>query len=330
MSALGLPLPLPSVVIIAPGYMPLPAPGWGAVERIVWDYYENLKKRGYTVNIVNNPNASIIVKECNAFNADIVHIMYDDHITVAPFLNCKNIYYTSHYAYITHPDFQHNYGHYFNNIFKKVIQFQSMIKINAISEDIKQVYTKYGFPAERIMVVRNGAREDNYLYSVTPVNASKSVYLGKVEYRKGQYKYQSLANIDFVGNYHDSPFDIRQSNYLGEWTKQQLYEKLTEYGNLVLLSDGEADPLVVKEALIAGLGVVVSECSAANLDTTKPFITVIPNGRLTDLTYVENAIAENRVVSVCGRPEIREYALTHFAWNNIIDAYCRDCLRVSR
>jgi glycosyltransferase involved in cell wall biosynthesis len=205
-----------------------------------------------------------------------------------------------------------------------------MIKINAISEDIKQVYAKYGFPAERIMVLRNGAREDNYLYTITPANASKSIYLGKVEYRKGQYKYQSLANIDFVGNYHDSPFDTRQSNYLGEWTKQQLYEKLTEYGNLVLLSDGEADPLVVKEALIAGLGVIVSECSAANLDRTKPFITVIPNERLTDLTYVENAIAENRAVSVCCRPEIREYALTHFAWNNIIDVYCRDCLRVSR
>ena len=32
------------IVLIAPGCMPLPAPGWGAVERIVWDYYENLKK----------------------------------------------------------------------------------------------------------------------------------------------------------------------------------------------------------------------------------------------------------------------------------------------
>ena len=333
MSALAIasPLPLlPIVVIIAPGYMPLPAPGWGAVERIVWDYYENLTKRGYKVHLVNKPNLANIISECNTLNADIVHIMYDDHISVAPYLTCKNIYYTSHYAYITHPEFNTKYGQYFNTFFTKVIQFQHFIKINVISEDIRAVYMKYGFPAERINVIRNGAREDNYRYTVTPAKATKSIYLAKVEFRKGQYKYQSLANIDFVGNYQDSPFDTRQSNYLGEWTKQHLYDNLTEYGNLVLLSDGEADPLVVKEALIAGLGVVVSECSVANLDRTKPFITVIPNDRLTDLTYVKNAIEENRRVSVSGdcRAAIREYALAHFAWNNIIDTYCRICLNV--
>ena len=83
MSALAIasPLPLlPIVVIIAPGYMPLPAPGWGAVERIVWDYYENLTKRGYKVHLVNKPNLANIISECNTLNADIVHIMYDDHI----------------------------------------------------------------------------------------------------------------------------------------------------------------------------------------------------------------------------------------------------------
>ena len=49
---------------------------------------------------------------------------------------------------------------------------------------------------------------------------------------------------------------------------------------MILLSEGEADPLVVKEALIAGLGVVVSECSAANLDLSKQFITIIPNDKI--------------------------------------------------
>jgi len=114
---------------------------------------------------------------------------------------------------------------------------------------------------------------------------------------------------------------------LGEWTKDKLYENLTDYGNLVLLSEGEADPLVVKEALIAGLGVVVSECSAANLDRSKPFITIIPNHYLNDLSYVQKAIEDNRRVSVAGRTDIREYALQQFAWNNIIDEYCNVCLK---
>ena len=55
-----------------------------------------------------------------------------------------------------------------------------------------------------------------------------------------------------------------------------LYKGLTHYGNLVLLSDGEADPLVVKEGLMAELGVVISECASSNLDKDLDFITIIP------------------------------------------------------
>ena len=102
-----------NIVIVAPGYMPLPAPAWGACERIVWDYYENLLKRNYNVIIVNTPTHSSIIKECNDTNPDIIHIMYDDHITVVPYLKCKNIYYTSHFAYLTHREFNIKYDGYF-------------------------------------------------------------------------------------------------------------------------------------------------------------------------------------------------------------------------
>ena len=42
---------------------------------------------------------------------------------------------------------------------------------------------------------------------------------------------------------------IQKTNYLGEWTKDQLYKELTDYGNLVLLSDGEAHSLVIMEGI---------------------------------------------------------------------------------
>jgi len=124
-----------------------------------------------------------------------------------------------------------------------------------------------------------------------------------------------------VGNYHDSDFDTNLPNYLGEWTKETLYNNLTEYGNLILLSEGEADPLVVKEALIAGLGVVISECSAANLDISKEFITIIPNDKLLDLDYIKKKIISNRIQSIQRRDEIRKYALDKFSWKSIIDKY---------
>ena len=150
--------------------------------------------------------------------------------------------------------------------------------------------------------------------------------MAKIEQRKGQYKYQHIPNIDFVGNYQDSSFITQSPHYLGEWNKETLYEKMTDYGNLILLSEGEADPLVVKEALMAGLGVVLSECSAANLDKTRSFITIIPQDKLEDIVYITQAISQNREVSIMSRSEIRQYALDHFAWDRIMDTYCEKCL----
>ncbi len=97
-----------------------------------------------------------------------------------------------------------------------------------------------------------------------------------------------------------------------------MYKNLTEYGNLVLLSDGEAHPLVCLEAFAAGLGVVVSEWAAANLDVRKSFITVIPEDKISDIEYVENHIVENREYSVAHREEIREYG-RQFEWTNVME-----------
>jgi hypothetical protein len=243
------------------------------------DSYENLKNE-LEVIIINDTIQNSI-RLCNSHKPDIVHIMYDDHIIMVPYLNCKKILYTSHFAYITHPHFEKKYSSYFRNIFQKAIQYQDKIIIHAISKEIADKYRKHGF-RKQMNVIGNGAREDLFKYTLHPTKKEKSVYIAKIEYRKAQYKYQTIPNIDFVGNYHDSPFH-KGSNYIGEWDKHTLYDSLTEYGNLILLSEGEADPLVVKEGLIAGLGVVVSECSSANLDLSKKFITVIPNDKLNDL-----------------------------------------------
>ena len=100
-----------------------------------------------------------------------------------------------------------------------------------------------------------------------------------------------------------------------------MYDNLTDYANLVLLSDGEADPLVTKEALIAGLGVVISECSVANLDLTKPYINVISEDKIYDLNYIRGVIETNRQQSLLLRDEIRQYAITNFAWENVVKQY---------
>ena len=72
-----------------------------------------------------------------------------------------------------------------------------------------------------------------------------------------QFFYQDIDSIDFVGPIGD-PYNFdRNKNYLGEWTRQNICDNIGEYANTMLLSVGEnGTPLVIKECLIAGLGVV--------------------------------------------------------------------------
>ena len=109
----------------------------------------------------------------------------------------------------------------------------------------------------------------------------------------------------------------KEKNFLGEWSKQHLYENLTNYGNLVLLSDGEAHPLVCLEAFAAGLGVVISEWASANLDTSMDFIAVIQEDQISNIDYVEQKIIENREYSIKNRNQILDYART-FDWKKIL------------
>lgn len=312
------------ICLVGPGLKPIPPSGWGAVESLVWDYYETLKQKGVPVEICNHSTPTEMVRYINANHFSIVHIMYDDHIHLARYIKTESthILYTSHFAYITDPEFAIKWKGYYDRIFMEVVQSQHLLSaVHALSDDILERYCDNGMARDKIKVLSNGAREDKFTYHKEPMKKYKSVYLAKIEMRKRQYLYQTIPSIDFVGNHQDSSFDMRLPNYLGEWSKYILYQNLSHYGNLVLLSDGEADPLVVKEALICGLGLVLSECSAANIDRSKKFITIIPDGRLGDIPFVESEILKNREVSVKMREEIREYGINHFSWNHIIDKY---------
>lgn len=301
------------ICIVGPGNSPIPPVGWGACEILVWDYYQTLVRKGYDVEIVNLPNPNEIISKINSINPDIVHIQYDDWFFIAEHISYKTII-TSHYAYLEQPNKHGGYSGIFNGFLR------SRAKIYALSNGIKETYVSYGRSSESVDVLRNGVRFDLFRFSQTGSN--KSIYLAKIDYRKRQYLFQGM-NIDdlyFAGNLADNRFDSGSNKYLGEWSKPQVYENLTEYANLVLLSDGEAHPLVCLEAMCAGLGLVISEYATANLDLSLPFIDVISEDRIGDAEYVKRVIIENRRKSLLMRNQIREYARS-FDWDIIIDEY---------
>jgi len=298
------------ITIVGPGLMPIPPKGWGAVESLIWDYKTVLTNLGHDVKIINDRNSNNVLNEIKKSNPDVVHIQYDDWVGIANQID-KPVILTSHYAYLEQPNKHGGYSKFFQGAIK------SKAYIFALSEGIKETYVKHGKPSDKVFVVPNGVKADAFNFIESPED--KSIYLAKIDNRKRQYKYHNIPNLYFAGNIADNKYN--KNNWLGEWSKKELYNNLTNYSNLVLLSDGEAHPLVCMEAMSAGLGLVISEYSKANLDVSLPFIDVIPNSKLDNIEYVKNVIERNRHISRKYRKEIREYVVNNFSWEKIINDY---------
>jgi glycosyltransferase involved in cell wall biosynthesis len=297
------------IAIIGPN-TPIPPKGWGAVETLIWDMKMSLEELGHDVLIVNIGDPQEIIRRVNEYSPDFVHINYDDWVFLYPYIQYPCAV-TTHFAYIERPDMMNGYSQIFNAF--------GTIKPNVfgLSDSINKVYNiMSGIPKDKLYLNRNGVNTNLFAFKEEPKYADRSIYLAKVDYRKRQHLFQSIRSLYFAGNIADSRFN-QNYNYLGEWTKDFLYANLTEYGNLVLLSDGEAHSLVIMEALAAGLGVVVSEFATANLDLSKEFITVIPEKKISDIAFVEEQIIKNREYSVQHREEIREYA-KQFDWTETV------------
>jgi len=297
------------IAIIGPN-TPIPPKGWGAVETLIWDMKVSLEELGHDVLIVNIGDPQEIIRRVNEYSPDFVHINYDDWVFLYPYIQYPCAV-TTHFAYIERPDMMNGYSQIFNAF--------GTIKPNVfgLSDSINKVYNiMSGIPKDKLYLNRNGVNTNLFAFKEEPKYANRSIYLAKVDYRKRQHLFQSIRSLYFAGNIADSRFN-QNYNYLGEWTKDFLYANLTEYGNLVLLSDGEAHSLVIMEALAAGLGVVVSEFATANLDLSKEFITVIPEKKISDIAFVEEQIIKNREYSVQHREEIREYA-KQFDWTETV------------
>lgn len=301
------------ISIIGPA-LPIPPKGWGAVESLIWDMKLSLIKLGHEVQIVNIDSSYQIINIINEFRPDFVHINYDDWIDLYPYIQYPCAV-TTHFAYIERPELMFGYK-------QRVFDRFAAIKPNifGLSAGINNIYnTLADIPKDKLYLNPNGVMAENFRFSENPEFPNKSIYLAKIDHRKRQFLFQEIDSLWYAGNIADDRFD-QTKNYLGEWQKEVLYQNLTDYGNLVLLSDGEAHPLVCMEAFSAGLGVVVSEWATANLDLDKRFISVIREEKMNDISYVEEKIIENREYSIQHRQEILDY-VKEFEWCRILENY---------
>lgn len=300
------------ICIVGPGILPIPPKGWGAVEILIDDYRKCLESLGHEVDIINTKDMRLAALLINSLKPSFVHIQYDEHVDLAKDLNCKHIAMTSHFGYLENKSKWHNdYKRFFT---KACI---SDVHMFCLSPGIAEVYRDACVDDSKLHVVHNGVRTDLFNFREECKRPNDSLYLAKVDERKRQFHFMGIENLFFAGRIADSRFPQQHPRHLGEMSKDYLYSNLTDFSNLVLLSDGEAHPLVCMEALASGLGLVISECAAANLDLSLPFIDVIKEEDVYNIDHVSKIISKNREVSNSMRKEIRDYSLT-FDWKNVV------------
>ena len=301
------------ISIIGPN-TPIPPIGWGAVESLIWDMKLTLEEMGHEIQIINVSDPYQVINMINQFRPDFVHINYDDWVPLYEFIQYPCAI-TTHFAYIERPELMGSYK-------ERVFDHFARIKPNVfgLSEGINNIYKNLSQISDsKLYLNPNGVNLKLFNITDNPKYSDRSIYLAKIDHRKRQFLFQDIKSLWYAGNIAESRFDTSK-NYLGEWSKKVLYEELTQYGNLVLLSDGEAHPLVCPEAFSAGLGVVVSQWATANLDLSKKFISVIPEDKINDTKFIENIIVENREYSIKNRNEILDYA-KQFEWCRMMDKH---------
>jgi len=307
-----------NIAFIGPGVMPIPPTGWRAVEMLIWDYATVLGKLGHTGVIINTPDRSQIIKELTEEEFDIIHLHYDLFHDIIPeildIISGKLIV-SSHYPYINYLDIwkRDNY----NPIAQSYINNKDFHIFSSSQKDI-DTFVGLGADPDRCWLSRLGVLSDSYRFDEY-ITYNRTLSFSQICDRKRQYLIQDFDDIDFIGRLEYGKFSNR-SNYKGEMLREKLNSEITKYSNFILLSSVEnTTPLVVKEALICGLGVVVSEEVSVELDTNLDFIDVISEDKVEDLSYIRDVLNKNKEYSVKNRNKIREYGITKFGLSNILE-----------
>lgn len=309
------------ILIISTGIGPWPNDGWGALENLSHEFGNCLKDLGHSVFVYHSTDNSGLSGFIRTCNPDIVHCEYDDYIhwlfplkTEFPNIEFR---FTNQYAYLTNEHKRMSTG--YARLFKDaIIATRSGLKYYCVSPEIASEFVRCGADPANIRVFHNGASSSITFNAISVKN--KAVCLAKIERRKGQ-QYLTGMNVDFVGPISDTWIPVPSNQYFGHWNRRKMFDSLTDYSALVLLSDGEAHPLVVCEAMMAGLSLVISRVASANLDTTKPWIHIVEESDFTNKEKVSKLIDDAIRNNSQHRNDIRNYALENFSWESIAKKY---------
>ena len=310
------------MAFVAEGYIPTP-PASSSILNLIREYKYHSEKNGHQVDIFNDPDVHQVIATINAGNYDFVHLHAGSFVRDFNQSLEQKFCFTSHAGHLFQLD---HWDDTFKQEFQEYLNAPGIISLSPASKKLFEDAGYTGYIATQI----NGIDTTKVDRQIT--GNGKAICLGWIQPRKQQrllaQTLEGKVSIDFVGTLDDPDFvEGVTTKYLGVWSLEDVYRRLTEYSCLVLISSGEIAPLVVVEAMAAGLCLVVSESASANL-AVKDFIKVLPDDILTDPTpahqqIVCEAISELIAQNQSFRSEIVAYAQTTFDFSHTIDNYDR-------
>ncbi len=299
------------LLIVAPGNIPIPTNGWGAVEIIVSETLGLYTDAGFDVWVLNSRNRKKW-REAKGINFPVIlsHSDIDNPRIRLKWPNAK-IVGVSHYGLGAYPE-------KWDKGFKKILLgMKSCDFVICLSKAIANTFSIY-IPLEKIVISPNGSAFESICDRPREIN--KIICLGKVEKRKKQFElWESLKasriEITFAGPIVDERVNgeiAKDSSlaqtFVGPISRKKLFSELGKYTSLILISDGEADALVLYEAQLAGLPVLVTQRSLGSQNPELDWIRVISESP----TAEEINLALSAVVSKAEK--ITQYALENYNW----------------
>lgn len=298
--------------MVALGYLPIPPERYGGIESVIWEYTTRLRDRGHHVDIVNENKHRIFGKVLRAGAYDFIHCHHErglSRVMLASFGRSRIIA-TTHRGYFFDA---------LDNDAEKCLRMTARAPfVIALRDDVAAAIRARN-PRSKTLVLPNGTSVNKF--KTVERGNGRAICLGILSKGKrpelvARVCAEAGVQCDFVGPKKDADTATIE-HWLGEWSRDQIYEKLGEYSALIMLSEreGGGPPLVVAEALAAGLSVVLSPACAAKLDTDQPFIhsTSDPDAPL--------AIQQAMATSDQHRDAARKYAAQNLDWDAIVDRY---------
>ncbi len=299
------------LLIVAPGNMPIPINGWGAVEIVVSETLGLYSAAGFDVWVLNSRSRKKW-REAKGINFPIIlsHSDIDNPKIRSNWPNAK-IVGVSHYGLGAYPE-------KWDKGFQKILfGMKSCDVVVCLSKAVATAFSKY-IPNEKIFISPNGSAFESGCD--LPGDINKIICLGKVEKRKKQYELwerlkTSEPEIIFAGPIVDERVkrEIEKdptltNTFIGPISRENLTTELGRYTSLILISDGEADALVLYEAQLAGLPVLVTERSLGAQNPELDWICVVSESPTSE--EIRSALA-----GVISSPSnITKYALENYKW----------------